>query len=169
MNCSHMLLQIRGEVAEYERTHPGGVGPPPQAGDAPGRAGRQPCPRPGEDWITVPVPPIVSEETFAQVQAKLDASQQAAARNTRHEYLLRALVSCGACRLSCGVRQTQAGAWLPQELHARQAAIRQALGQLDRQQQDSMVVRRSGRAAAAYGRRKLPSPLHQVSGNQRRE
>jgi site-specific DNA recombinase len=115
-------------------------------------------------------------------------------RNTRHEYLLRALVSCGACRLSCGVRQTGAGyryylchgrtdplrvargqrctaryipadqldelvwadlfalltdpaqvtcalgrarggAWLPQELHARQAAIRQALGQLERQQQ----------------------------------
>jgi site-specific DNA recombinase len=152
------------------------------------------APRPEEDWITVPVPAIVSEETFAQVQAKLDTNQQAAARNTRHQYLLRALISCGACRLTCGVRQTQAGyryyqcrgrtdplraaqghrctaryipagqldelvwadlcalvtdpaqvaraldraqggAWLPQELHARQTAIRQALGQLDRQQQ----------------------------------
>jgi site-specific DNA recombinase len=152
------------------------------------------APRPEEDWITVPVPAIVSEETFAQVQAKLDANQQTAARNTRHQYLLRALISCGACRLTCGVRQTQAGyryyqcrgrtdplraaqgqrctaryipagqldelvwadlcalvtdpaqvaraldraqdgAWLPQELHARQTAIRQALGQLDRQQQ----------------------------------
>ena len=49
------------------------------------------------------------EETFAQVQAKLDANQQSAARNTRHEYLLRALVSCGACRLSCTGRQTAAG------------------------------------------------------------
>jgi hypothetical protein len=152
------------------------------------------APRPEEDWITVPVPAIVSEEAFAQVQAKLDANQQTAARNTRHEYLLRALISCGACRLTCGVRQTapgyryyqcrgrtdplrvaqgqrctaryipagqldelvwadlcalvtdpahvahaldraQGGAWLPQELHARQTAIRQALGQLDRQQQ----------------------------------
>jgi site-specific DNA recombinase len=152
------------------------------------------APRPEQDWITVPVPAIVSEETFAQVQAKLDANQQTAARNTRHEYLLRALTSCGACRLTCGVRQTpagyryyqcrgrtdplrvaqgqrctaryipagqldelvwadlcalvtdpaqvaraldraQGGAWLPQELHARQTAIRQALGQLDRQQQ----------------------------------
>jgi site-specific DNA recombinase len=152
------------------------------------------APRPEEDWITVPVPAIVSEEAFAQVQAKLDANQQAAARNTRHEYLLRALISCGACRLTCGVRQTapgyryyqcrgrtdplrvaqgqrctaryipagqldelvwadlcalvtdpaqvaralaraRGGAWLPQELHARQTAIRQALGQLDRQQQ----------------------------------
>src|SRR5712691_9322159 len=67
------------------------------------------APRPEEDWIAVPVPPVISEETFAQVQAKLDANQQTAARNTRHEYLLRALISCGACRLSCGVRQTAAG------------------------------------------------------------
>ena len=152
------------------------------------------APRPEEDWITVPVPAIVSEETFAQVQAKLDANQQGAARNTRHEYLLRALISCGACRLGCAGRQTaagyryylcrgrtdpmrvaqgqrctaryipagqldelvwadlcalltdpaqvtralaraQGGAWLPQELQARQATIGQALGQLERQQQ----------------------------------
>jgi site-specific DNA recombinase len=152
------------------------------------------APRPEEDWITVPVPQIVSAETFAQVQAKLDANQQSAARNTRHEYLLRALISCGACRLSCTGRQTAAGyryylcrgrtdplraaegqrctaryipagqldelvwadlcalltdpaqvtralararggAWLPQELQARQATVRQALGQLERQQQ----------------------------------
>src|SRR6266704_2193130 len=67
------------------------------------------APRPEPEWITVPVPPIVSEEAFAQVQAKLDANQQGAARNTRHEYLLRALISCGACRLGCTGRQTAAG------------------------------------------------------------
>src|SRR5512140_623983 len=152
------------------------------------------APRPEQDWIEVPVPPVVSAETFAQVQAKLDTNQQSAARNTHHEYLLRALVSCGACRLACTGRQTGAGyryylcrgrtaplhavdgqrctaryipagqldelvwadlcalltdpahiaraldrarggAWLPQELQARQAAIGQALNQLDRQQQ----------------------------------
>jgi site-specific DNA recombinase len=160
----------------------------------PAGPGQSHAPRPEQDWITVPVPPVVSEETFAQVQAKLDANQQGAARNTRHEYLLRALVSCGACRLGCTGRQTakgyryylcrgrtdalraaqgqrctaryipagqldelvwadlctlltdpaqltraltraQGGAWLPQELQARQATIGQALGQLDRQQQ----------------------------------
>jgi site-specific DNA recombinase len=160
----------------------------------PAGPGQSHAPRPEEDWIAVPVPPIVSAEAFAQVQAKLDANQQGAARNTRHEYLLRALVSCGACRLSCTGRQTAAGyryylcrgrtdplrvaegerctaryipaeqldelvwadlcalltdpsqvaralararggAWLPQELQARQAAVRQALGQLERQQQ----------------------------------
>ena len=160
----------------------------------PAGPGESHAPRPEEDWIAVPVPPVVSEETFAQVQAKLDANQQGAARNTRHEYLLRALISCGACRLGCTGRQTaagyryylcrgrtdplrvaqgqrctaryipagqldelvwadlcalltdpaqvtralaraQGGAWLPQELQARQATIGQALGQLERQQQ----------------------------------
>ena len=160
----------------------------------PAGPGHSHAPRPEEDWIAGPVPPIVSEEIFAQVQAKLDANQQGAARNTRHEYLLRALISCGACRLGCTGRQTaagyryylcrgrtdplrvaqgqrctaryipagqldelvwadlcalltdpaqvtralaraQGGAWLPQELHARQATIGQALGQLERQQQ----------------------------------
>ena len=160
----------------------------------PAGPGQSHAPRPEQDWITVPVPPVVSEETFAHVQAKLDANQQGAARNTHHEYLLRALVSCGACRLGCTGRQTakgyryylcrgrtdalraaqgqrctaryipagqldelvwadlctlltdpahvtralaraQSGAWLPQELQARQATIGQALGQLDRQQQ----------------------------------
>ena len=160
----------------------------------PAGPGQSHAPRPPEDWIAVAVPQLVPEETFAQVQAKLDANQQTAARNTRHEYLLRTLVSCGMCRLSCTGRQAQGGyryylcrgrtdalraaqeqrctaryipadqldelvwadlcalltdpgqvvralsrarggAWLPQELQARQAAIRQALGQLERQQQ----------------------------------
>ena len=67
----------------------------------PAGPGESHAPRPEEDWIEVPVPQLVPEETFAQVQAKLDTNQQAAARNTRHEYLLRALVSCGICRLWC--------------------------------------------------------------------
>src|SRR6266498_2823475 len=156
--------------------------------------GQSHAPRPPEEWITVAVPQIVSEATFAQVQAKLDTNQQGAARNTRHPYLLRALVSCGACRLSCTARTTQngynyyicvgrtdalrraqgqrctaryapaaqldelvwadlsalltdpaqvaaalararGGEWLPQELHARQRTIGQAIAQLERQQQ----------------------------------
>ena len=75
----------------------------------PAGPGQSHAPRPEEDWIAVPVPPVVSEEVFAQVQAKLDSNQQTALRNTRHEYLLRALVSCGKCGLSCVVRQTPAG------------------------------------------------------------
>jgi site-specific DNA recombinase len=57
--------------------------------------------RPKEEWIPIPVPSIVSEETFERVQAKLAQNQKAASRNNkRHQYLLRGLVSCGHCRLS---------------------------------------------------------------------
>src|SRR6266545_2112385 len=85
------------------------------------------APRPPEDWIAVPVPQIVLEETFARVQAKLDSNQQLATRNTRHEYLLRALISCGACRLSCTVRQTQAG-YRYYQCRGRTDALRRAQG-----------------------------------------
>ena len=75
----------------------------------PAGRGQSQAPRPEQDWIEVPVPQVVSAEIFAQVQAKLDTNQQGAARNTRHEYLLRALVSCGACRLACTGRQLHPG------------------------------------------------------------
>jgi site-specific DNA recombinase len=62
----------------------------------PGQARR---PAPPEDWIPIPVPAIVSEETFAAVQARLARNTHMARRNnTAHEYLLRGLVSCGQCQ-----------------------------------------------------------------------
>src|ERR1700678_115204 len=51
----------------------------------PAGPGHSQAPRPEEDWIEVPVPPVVSEETFAQVQAKLDTNQRSASRNTPPE------------------------------------------------------------------------------------
>ena len=51
--------------------------------------------------------------------------------------------------------RAQGGAWLPQELHARQTAIRQALGQLDRQQQ---------RLLDAYLAEIMPWPNSSASG-----
>jgi site-specific DNA recombinase len=56
---------------------------------------------PSEEWITVPVPALVSAEQFDLVTARLAANQQGARRSTTHPYLLRGLVSCGVCRLSC--------------------------------------------------------------------
>src|SRR5437773_2546618 len=62
---------------------------------------------PPEEWITVPVPALVSAEQFDLVQRRLAANQQNARRNTTHPYLLRGLVSCGVCRLACtGVTRT---------------------------------------------------------------
>jgi len=62
--------------------------------------------RPREDWIAVaPVPAMVTQEQFDRVQDKLAQNQQFARRNnTAHAYLLRALVSCGVCALSCSGR-----------------------------------------------------------------
>jgi site-specific DNA recombinase len=56
---------------------------------------------PPQEWITVPVPALVSSEQFDAVQRRLAANQQAARRSTTHPYLLRGLVSCGVCKLSC--------------------------------------------------------------------
>jgi site-specific DNA recombinase len=66
---------------------------------------------PAAAWIPVaPIPALVSEEQFDQVQAKLAHNQQQAARhNTVHTYLLRALVSCGRCRQACTGRSASPG------------------------------------------------------------
>ena len=61
---------------------------------------------PREEWIPVAeIPAIVSQEQFDRVQGKLAKNQSFASRhNTAHQYLLRALVSCGICQLSCYAR-----------------------------------------------------------------
>lgn len=150
--------------------------------------------KPQEEWIGIAIPSIITQEEFQLVQEKLAHNQHFAARNTQHLFLLRGLVSCGACRLTTGARTTergdqyyicrgrrdplrrsqgepctmryiparqldelvwsdlcqilldpvqiasaleraQAGAWLPQELQARQATLQQALSSLERQQE----------------------------------
>jgi site-specific DNA recombinase len=67
-------------------------------------------PAPAEEWIAIAVPAIVSQETFDLAQARLDQNKQLARRNnTAHDYLLRGLVSCGACKLSCMGRSLHPG------------------------------------------------------------
>jgi site-specific DNA recombinase len=58
------------------------------------------------DWIHVAsIPPIVARELFDLVQGKLEANRRMARRhNSVHQYLLRALVSCGSCGLACPAR-----------------------------------------------------------------
>ncbi len=58
--------------------------------------------QPPEHWLLVAqIPALVSEEQFQQVQEKLSHNQRCARRNNRaHDYLLRALVSCGHCQLT---------------------------------------------------------------------
>jgi site-specific DNA recombinase len=68
-----------------------------------GRPSTTSVPTAPETWIPVAtIPAVVSAEQFEQVQAKLARNQQFARRhNTTHDYLLRALVSCGVCQMAC--------------------------------------------------------------------
>ena len=66
--------------------------------------------RPREEWIPVSVPEIVERETFDLVQEKLSHNRRFASRNNKsHRYLLRALVSCGACGRGSNARTSWDG------------------------------------------------------------
>ncbi len=68
------------------------------------------APTPPEEWIAIPVPAIVSQETFDAAQVQLERNRQMARRhNTAHAYLLRGLVSCGQCQLACTGRSRAPG------------------------------------------------------------
>jgi len=66
---------------------------------------------PPEEWIFVAnIAPIISQETFDLAQARLAQNKSFATRNnTAHQYLLRALVSCGICQASCTCRALDKG------------------------------------------------------------
>lgn len=65
-------------------------------------AGQSQQPAPMEAWMAIPVPAILSHETFDAAQRRLERNVQMARRNnTADESLLRGLVSCGQCRLTC--------------------------------------------------------------------
>jgi site-specific DNA recombinase len=54
------------------------------------------------------VPAIIKQEQFDQAQTRLALNQQMSRRNnTKHQYLLRGLVSCGQCKLSCTGRSSR--------------------------------------------------------------
>jgi site-specific DNA recombinase len=71
-----------------------------------GRSHGTAVPQPADTWLLVgQVPAVVSQAHFDEVQAKLATNRSFARRNnTAHQYLLRALVSCGHCGLSCTAR-----------------------------------------------------------------
>jgi site-specific DNA recombinase len=67
-------------------------------------------PRASDEWIPIAVPAIISQEVFDLAQEKLALNRKRASRhNTRHQYLLRSLVSCGLCRLAATGRTSWDG------------------------------------------------------------
>jgi site-specific DNA recombinase len=86
--------------------------------------------RPREEWIGVPVPALVPLQTFDRVQEKLAQNQQCSARNNTHfPYLLRALVSCGRCRLGTTARTMMPNGQPYYVCQGRSNALRVAQGQ----------------------------------------
>ncbi len=53
--------------------------------------------RPREEWIEIPVPAIVSTETFGRAAQRLASNKRYAARNTKVPSLLQGLAACSAC------------------------------------------------------------------------
>lgn len=53
--------------------------------------------RPREDWTEIPVPAIVSEESYAMAQELLERNKQFASRNTKEPTLLQGLLVCRQC------------------------------------------------------------------------
>jgi site-specific DNA recombinase len=60
--------------------------------------------RPREEWIPISVPPLIDVETFHQAEMRVRENQQFSPRNLQEDsaYLLRRMVRCGHCGLSCG-------------------------------------------------------------------
>ena len=77
---------------------------PPERPRARGpRSGENTCRklRPKEEWIPIPVPPIIDEETSRLAQAQLERNATLSFRNNKkYSYLLRCLLSCESCNLA---------------------------------------------------------------------
>jgi len=68
---------------------------------------RQPLrPRPQEEWIRIPCPPIIDRETFEQAQRRLEAARRLWAGNSTRRYLLSGLIRCGSCGAPLSGRQS---------------------------------------------------------------
>ena len=59
--------------------------------------------RPKEQWLIVPIPPLVDEAMQQRVRTLLAKHKVVSPRNVQYEYLLRTLVVCGECglRMEC--------------------------------------------------------------------
>jgi Recombinase zinc beta ribbon domain/Recombinase len=53
--------------------------------------------RPREEWTEIPVPAIISSDTFDRVQQRLEDNKRFAARNAKVPSLLQGLAACSAC------------------------------------------------------------------------
>lgn len=56
--------------------------------------------RPREEWIAIPVPALIDQQTWELAQEQLQINRERAERNNqKHDYLLRSLLVCGHCQV----------------------------------------------------------------------
>ena len=66
--------------------------------------------RPKEAWIEIPVPALVSQQTFDLAQERLAINKQLAARRTKEPSILQGIIICGECGYAlCRVRAKTPG------------------------------------------------------------
>jgi site-specific DNA recombinase len=53
--------------------------------------------RPREEWIEIPVPPIIRKDTFSLAQERLERNKQFSLRHTKEPTLLQGLLVCSEC------------------------------------------------------------------------
>ena len=53
--------------------------------------------RPEEEWVTIPVPPIVSTKIWEEAQKALKRNAKNSTRNAKSEFLLQGFIVCGVC------------------------------------------------------------------------
>ncbi len=71
--------------------------------------------RPREEWIPISIPPLIDLETFHQAGIRVKDNQRFSPRNLKEDaYLLRRLVHCGHCGLSCRASSNTAN---PRSVH----------------------------------------------------
>ena len=66
--------------------------------------------RPREDWIEIPVPALIAEETFARAQELLDENKARAPRRTIEPSVVQGLVSCRKCGYALSRTSTRSSA-----------------------------------------------------------
>jgi len=67
--------------------------------------------RPRTEWLEIPVPPLISETTFAVAQERLDDNAHFARRRTKTPTLLQGLLVCQQCGYSLYRRRRQYRCW----------------------------------------------------------
>jgi site-specific DNA recombinase len=66
--------------------------------------------RPREEWIEIPVPPLIAEDTFARAQELLHENQVRARRRTIEASVVQGLVSCRKCGYALSRTSTRSSA-----------------------------------------------------------